>query len=215
MYSQKVPKNQKINTCDYIVHKFHTIPKNKDRQLDYIQFAAYDPGTKNLGIRVEREYPDGTIIGLLHKNFSPNNEGEKHESYLHSSITDFLILHKELFDGCHYHIIERQMAINYQAIRVQQHIQTYLMTTYRNSDIRPYIIEADAKIKGRKLGCPKGLNKPAYKKWCTDKALLLLKERNDIESYNKIMASKKKDDLADTVCLIEAIRIILNISCNK
>ena len=54
------------------------------------------------------------------------------------------------------------------------------------------------------LGCPKGIKKQQYKRWCKQKAIEFLNSRTNKEHENifanKIKTATKGDDMGDTVC---------------
>lgn len=209
----KTSKREKPDKRNYVIHHGHTTERTADiwKEQDYIQFAAYDPGIVNFGIRIERRYNDGRIIGLLYERLKiyESEDGSK-ISTLYASLSEFLNQHLEEIKNCHFHLIERQMKENYQSVRIQQHVQTYLTFHTKDIPLLPIIIEVNAQVKGRVLGCPSNLNKNGYKQWSAEKALQLLSDRNDTEGYEKLSNATKKDDLGDTVCMIEAMCVLLN-----
>ena len=214
MFQPKASKRESIDNSDITMDEFHTVQRTDEHWAgDYIQFGSFDPGVVNFGVRVERRYHSGPnagkIVTLLYERvkpvtISPNTQYRTR----YSSMTEYLHSHHDILSDCHVFIIERQMAINYQSVRIQQHVQSYLMTTYKNSSRLPIIIEVDAKAKLHKLGCPSCFNKNGYKNWSVEKAIDLLTSRNDTYALNIINKSTKKDDLADVVCQIEAVCII-------
>lgn len=210
MFAPRASKRETINKSDYIIDYFHSHTRNNQTwNQDYLQFCSIDPGTSNFGVRIERRYHQGDnkgkITSLLFERIRPKKVEDKHYRSIYSSITEYLEQHIDKLLECHIFIIERQMAINYQSVRVQQHVQSYLMTRLKDTPRLPLILEIDAKGKCHFLGCPKGMNKTAYKKWSVKMALELLYRRNDMEAYQKLEKASKKDDLADIVCMIEAI----------
>lgn len=213
MFQPKASKREAIDNSDITVDDFHNYSRSADHwKDDYIQFGSFDPGVVNFGVRVERRYHSGPYAGkitsLLYDRVKPVNVEPKKVRTIYSSMTEYLSSHDEELRGCHIFVIERQMAVNYQSVRMQQHVQSYLMTTYKNSPLLPIIVEIDAKAKLHKLGCPTHFNKNGYKKWSEVKAAELLKLRGDTDSYNKLAKAGKKDDLADVVCQIEALCVI-------
>ena len=105
-------------------------------------------------------------------------------------------------------IIEKQLSFNKNmTIRVEQHTVSYIMGRLKGSGFYPRIIGVDPKLKTKMLYEGPGLNERAIKQWSVVKARELLTSRNDLKSL-AIMDSKaykrKQDDLADTVCQIEA-----------
>jgi hypothetical protein len=73
------------------------------------------------------------------------------------------------------------------------------MTRYAPSG--PLIAEVDPKLKSKILKAPKGVD---LKKWSVEEAVKILKGRDDDNSIKIIEKTKKKDDLADTVCQSQA-----------
>lgn len=212
----KTSKREQLDTNDYTVQMMHTVsrPENLWAGTNYIQFGAYDPGCVNFGIRFERRYFSGEIVGLLYARITPYDsvaeEGApKTENTYYQSLTEFLIKHHDIVRGCHYHLIERQLKECSTSCRIQQHVQTYLATVFRDAPLMPYVIEVSAKLKGSLLGLPREFNKPAAKKWSAAKALELLKMRGDYEGVKVMEQATKKDDVADVVCMIEAMCMVL------
>ena len=106
-------------------------------------------------------------------------------------------------------IIEKQLPINYKAVRMSQHTLTYFMVHLANLPTRPMFYEISPKLKGRELGVSPLLNERGLKLWAIEKATELLTTRNDkwgLEIMNRKVNKRKekKDDLSDTVCQIEA-----------
>ena len=52
----------------------------------------------------------------------------------------------------------------------------------------------------------KAVDKPTRKKWCVDMAKIILTHRNDEETIDKISKVKKKDDLSDVICQLQAFK---------
>jgi len=125
------------------------------------------------------------------------------------------------WDKCDKFIIEKQMAFgvqnNIMAIRLGQHCWSYFACKYgRDKDI----IEFPAYHKTQILGAEKiqtttkkgtrykSMNKPKRKKWCISKALDIFTLRDDQKTIEKMKSIKKKDDLADVLCQLQAYKII-------
>lgn len=213
MFQRKPSNREKIVNNHYIIDYFHDQDRTPDHwKEDYHQFGSFDPGVANFGVRIERRYHTGTekgkIIPILYEKLKLQNTEDKSQRILYSSLTKYLDNNFSKLEDCHIFVIERQMDFNYQSVRVQQHLTTYLMTKFKDSRLLPMLVEIDSKAKGHNLGSPKGIDTRTFKIWCQQKALELLKMRNDIESYEKLKAEKKKDDLADVVCQIEAFCVM-------
>lgn len=140
------------------------------------------------------------------------------------NMTETLEKYKEAWDKCDVFIIEKQMQfgarINPMAMKLGQHCYSYFAIKYGKTK---KILEFPAYYKTQTLGAEKiptkktktgkqsykSIDKPARKKWCVSKALEILKSReNENESVEKIEKSKKKDDLCDVVCQLQAWKII-------
>ena len=96
------------------------------------------------------------------------------------------------------------MPFNYKATRIAQHTLTFFMIQLKNLPQLPMIFEIDSKLKGKELDAPKTLNKNGLKEWAVQIATQLLKQRNDNKGLDILYSNRKKDDLADTLCQIEA-----------
>lgn len=115
-------------------------------------------------------------------------------------------------------LIEKQMsfgkAINLTAIKLAQHCMSYFVCKYGNYK---QILEFPAYHKTQVLGCAKvkskngkykTIDKPARKKWCIMKALDIFELRNDTDGIILLDSHKKKDDLADTLCQLQAWKLL-------
>jgi hypothetical protein len=104
------------------------------------------------------------------------------------------------FSSSHIFLIERQLIRhNPNAGRIFSHLCAFFMTRYAPSG--PLIAEVDPKLKSKILKAPKGVD---LKKWSVEEAVKILKGRDDDNSIKIIEKTKKKDDLADTVCQSQA-----------
>ena len=174
-------------------------------RLGYITIASIDPAVKNFAVRIEQrftwkaaEYSASDEPVILPILFDKTNVGE---GYAH--LTDLLETITPSLMTCDYILVERQMPDNYQMVRVSQHCISYCITALRKSEHYPLIIEIDPKLKGKMLGAPP-VTYHELKKWGVRKALEICQERNDKASYDKLVATKKADDLADSLLQIEA-----------
>lgn len=109
-----------------------------------------------------------------------------------------------LLSSCHYILIESQMPINTEMVRLSQGIITYLMINLRDSaPFFPNIIEIDAKIKSSAFDAPK-MKKPELKKWAANKAVEILTENGDTETLKVMTTASKRDDHGDVICYTTA-----------
>lgn len=136
------------------------------------------------------------------------------------NMTELLDSYIEYWEQCDVFLIEKQMSFgkrhNTMAIKLGQHCWSYFSLKYDKE-----IIEFPAYHKTQLLGCKKdeikrkgiikykGVDKPKRKKWCISKALEILEYRNDVETYSQIKNSKKKDDLSDVICQLQAYKLII------
>jgi len=137
------------------------------------------------------------------------------------NMTDVLNEFSEYWDKCDKIIIEKQMAFgaqnNIMAIRLGQHCWSYFACKYgRDKEI----IEFPAYHKTQILGAEKvsvnskngirykSMTKPNRKKWCINKAIHIFTLRDDQETLYIMKKTKKKDDLADVLCQLQAYKIL-------
>jgi hypothetical protein len=171
--------------------------------------TSIDPGIVNCGLYINcintKDFSQKSIL-LTKLEF---NKGENHYVESLKKFTELEEKHK-YFSSSHYIVIESQMAISYDNTRMGQHLISFFMTYLKNKGNRPLIIEFNSQSKTRLLGCPKGLKKPEYKKWCKEKAVDLLKSRGKSEEKfaDFLEKAKKKDDLGDAICQCEAWLIV-------
>lgn len=162
---------------------------------------------------------------ILFKNTNLT-EGCDKKSYLDQNIfhnmTDLLDDYGDYWDNCSIFIIEKQMSFgkrhNTMAIKLGQHCWSYFSFKYSRFK---EIIEFPAYYKTIILGAKKtqkqckngkikylSMDKTKRKKWCVETALNILKKRNDLETIYNIKQVKKKDDLADVLCQLQAFKIL-------
>ena len=94
-----------------------------------------------------------------------------------------------------------------------KHLITYFTTKLKDKGNRPLVIEFNSQSKTRLLGCPKGMKKYQYKKWCKEKAVEILKSRkSDKEDkfIKKLEVTKKADDMGDAICQLHAWKMVLD-----
>ncbi len=152
-------------------------------------------------------HPIRTLVyEKLHIKDKERIVGEDNIDNLYRLLTDFLDQYLDIFKTCHIVLIERQLPHNYKATRVAQHTLTYFSLLLRDlTPSLPMIFEIDPKLKGRELGASSHLNERGIKAWAIDEAKSLLTKRKDYEGLEILDRHKRKaDDLADTLCQIEA-----------
>jgi len=212
MFTKKVPKCQMADKNEFTSHNFHSIDTKERDWPEIINVLSIDPGIRNLAIRVEsrsirnENCPIKTLLyDKLHIK-DTDRELEANIDKLYSLITNFLDQYLNIIENCHILIIERQLPFNLKATRVCQHIISYFMFHLKNkTPSLPMIFEIDPKLKTRELGAPTHLNERGVKQWSVEHCQKLLTKRQDFEALKFLMKQKKKDDLSDIVCQIEAL----------
>lgn len=165
----------------------------------FCQIMAIDPGIKNCGICIQRFWSSGAIetVMLTRINFLISDLAATDTIYYTNCIR-ILRQFVPIMELCQYIIIESQLPINYDMVRMSTHIISFLMMSLENKGCKPMICEVDAYFKSRIFKAPPKMTKPELKKWCAEYAMKLLQEQGDTETYNVIAKASKKDDLADS-----------------
>ncbi len=172
---------------------------------ELLQICAIDVGIRNCGIRIERRWKKADKVETLMLARIDFTKGAREQTntvyYSHS--VDILTPYLPHFEMCQYILVESQLPINYDAVRMSQHLITFLMMNVANKGVKPMICEIDTYFKSRIFDAPKKMKKPELKKWCRDKALEVLKDRGDMVAYNAMIAAGKQDDMGDVVMYCE------------
>lgn len=136
------------------------------------------------------------------------------------NMTEMLDLYEDFWKQCDIFLVEQQMSFgknrNTMALKLGQHCQSYFSIKYgRNVDIIEFpaynktnILGAEKIYTGKGKNKYKTIDKPARKKWSIEKAKDIFTLRNDLESLEIILSSRKKDDLADVLCQLQAFKVI-------
>ena len=214
----KVKDEKEDYTC-YYPCPFTRLPQITS---EGIQSTSIDIAIKHFAIRIERRYLNGSI-DLLYFNkidFRDITVGtEENESTgttkispgILNRLTQFLTSLLPAFYNSPESVIaiERQMAINYKATRIFQHVLTFFMIHAPYFKNYCMIIDIAPQLKGAVLGAPKRLTYNELKTWSIEKANEILTLRGDTVSLNILKTHRgktktKADDLADTIIQIEA-----------
>ena len=164
-------------------------------------------------------YKTGTKILLENVDLT---HGCNPKSYLDINIlynmTNLLDKYSNYWDQCDIFVIEKQMSFgkrtNTMAMKLGQHCWSYFAFKY--SRFKP-IIEFPAYYKTQILGSQKdktknnkykAISKPKRKIWCVNKAMKIIEDRKDQETLTQIQKSKKKDDLCDVICQLQAFKYL-------
>lgn len=173
---------------------------------DFLVLACFDPGSTNLGVCVQTRYRNGKIVtNLLERLQFKDGMG------LYADMVrkfDEVVLPDLMM--CHYIFVERQLKVNYKALRIMQHILSYLSVRLLDSMIHPYIVEVPPVIKSKSIGkvITGGklgkVSKPELKKFSVEAAEELLGKRRDEYGLAMLKSERKQDDRADVYMTIEA-----------
>jgi hypothetical protein len=162
---------------------------------------------------------------ILFQN-SDLTDGCKKNSYLdpetYHNMTDLLDQYVDYWDQCDAFVIEKQMSFgkrhNTMALKLGQHCWSYFAFKYsRFKEIvefpayhKTQILGAKKLEKNNKKGNLKytSIDKPARKKWSVEKAMDILKSRNDFDTIKNLTSARKRDDLADVLCQLQAFKIL-------
>jgi hypothetical protein len=175
---------------------------------DEIVVVSIDPGKKNLAIRIELRYSKQQCIPVTLFMQRVSFDGDdKYKTYL--SIKNYFDSLDDYLKYASLFVIEKQLPVNYEILRISQHIITLIMIKYPSA----MIVEIDPKQKS-KLFDVKYLNSKGLKKWSIETAIALLNNRNDQVAQSIIKSEKKKDDLCDTILQSEAACHLIGLTYN-
>lgn len=104
--------------------------------------------------------------------------------------------HYKVWSQCEVFLVERQMTVNRQALKLGHFLEAYLRIKFPNKKVINY----SASNKTKKLGGAGLKRKVDRKKWTIKFAESTLTGK-DLEYY---LSLSKKDDVADVVCMIES-----------
>ena len=193
---------------------------------DHFEYNRYCPdGTCSETFQpiVDNVCKRGKVV--LYNNVDLTTTSNKHSylemEYLHS-LTDHLDKYGKIWDTCNVILIEKQMSFgkkyNTMALKIAQHCWSYFAIRYgRFKEVLEFPAYHKTQILGSQKICKKlkngktsfkTIDKPARKKWCINKAMDILKSRDEMNIIKQLTSVKKKDDLADVLCMIQAYKIM-------
>jgi len=216
----------KKNFCFYIEEI--NLPELLSIQILPIDKRYNNDGTptQDFIINLEHIYKNGKVILLENIDLTQNCNPKLYLDFnIFYNINNLLDSYENYWNQCDYFIIEQQMSFgkknNILALKIGQHCWSYFSIKF-NSNQKKYsnIIEFPAYYKTQILGSKKdiiktkngiikykSIDKPKRKKWSIEKALEILSIRNDNDTIKFIKSQKKKDDLADVICQLQAFKI--------
>jgi hypothetical protein len=168
--------------------------------------ASFDPAFINFCVRVECRNKLGEIRSLVYEVIDlRGGDKTKNLNDIFVSLTKVLLKIEKMLQMCHYIVIEKQLSSNVNATRIMQHIITFIYSRDWKEGNFPLVCEFEPLLKYKVVGAPYGTKREDIKKkWAPEYAITRLTEGNDEEGLQKIKSKKKKDDLADTLILVDA-----------
>lgn len=218
---------------------FHETDKKFKKLLgrhgdDYIGFVSIDPGTVNLGFDISFFWDTGILqTHTLDKlDFSTEEKStDDMDIKIYNEAIQKLEPFIELMSQTHYILIESQLSINPNAVRIMQHLITYFSVVLKDKGVKPLILEISPELKTSLLGGPigkakgesKAKAKTRRKKWCLEKSVNILNSDYSRVSEEVLAIIQKKrskkgegrnkrDDMGDVVCQIVAFLVLCSSS---
>ena len=200
-----------ISAFDLGTRNFAFAIKNKDEfvllqlvSLDENCMTKSDLGRlkkvelKDLMISLNINFNDKMIkkemISLILAKYKKNGSNKSKDLAL--SLFEIMDSYKHFWNECNTFLIERQMVVNMQALKLSHYLEAYLKIHYPTKQVLNY----NASNKTKKLGAGELKTKDARKAW-TIKYVSSLLEGDTLDYYNNL---SKQDDVADAICMIES-----------
>lgn len=160
----------------------------------FIQMAFFDPGIKNTGFRIERRTDTSTwTVDMGIADFSKNAPMD---------ILSFVKEHSRDLMDCHYILVESQLSKNRLAVEISKHIISTIICLINSGAC---IIEIDSKYKTDMIvGSKKRTKSDNLKAMSVVRANEILLKNKDEKGLLMLNELRKKDDVSDCVCYLEA-----------
>lgn len=126
-------------------------------------------------------------------------KNKKVKKDLGTSMFQIMDTYKNTWENCDVFLIERQLPINLQALKLSHYLEAYLKIYYPDKKILNY----NSTTKTKKLGATNLKAKRDRKEWAIQYTTFVLKDDN----LRYFKALKKQDDIADVVCMIESYTV--------
>ena len=203
---------EEINLDD--LYKIKNISNNKMYNINGTPTEEFQKILDNI-------YSNGNKILLTNSNITNGVDKNKYfDIELAYNMVDLLNSYTEYWDNVDYFVVERQMSfgnkINTMALKLGQHCESYFINRYGKEK---QVIEFEAYHKTQVLGSEKIKNitktgKVTYKnigdkerkKWTIEQSFYILSCRDDFETMSEINLMKKKDDVCDNICMMQAFK---------
>jgi len=112
------------------------------------------------------------------------------------SLFNVMDKYKDTFNTCEIFLVERQMLVNRQALKLSHYLEAWLKINYPDKKVINYSASQKTKL----LGAKNLKTKKDRKLWTVEYTLNLLQG----ETLEQFKQFRKQDDLADVVCMIES-----------
>ena len=212
--SKKTPKSQKPSNLPLYFHRFHTKEVGDYNILweqDYRQLTTFDIGYENLCMRMSRRYfqpkrVDPLVFDKTHISIDPDQDNYQ---VLFRDIETWLDSARQEYFNTHVIIIEWQLPVNYNSVRISTFILSYFFFLLKDTPLLPIIVEMRSGFKDDYFPILKPLNQNARKSKCEEIGCELALTMGDRYSYDIITSGtsrkkkKKGDDYADTLIMEE------------
>ncbi len=186
------------------------------------RYHADGTPTDEMNKILDKIYRNGKIILYKVLDLTENcDPKQKLDPETFHNMIDVLDKYKDYWDKCLGFVIEEQMSfgkkLNKMAVKLGQHCYSYFTFLYGR---HKQVIEFPAYHKTQVLGAEKvegnptkkgkirfkAVDKTTRKKWAVQKALEILTTREETDVVNNIKKMKKKDDICDTICQLNAAK---------
>jgi hypothetical protein len=201
----------------FVIFNPHTLTPCSTQDPNFITSTIIDPGIKNCAIRVAKySLQTGKSQTLMMQNFnftrveamaSTGNYGLETQYY--PQVLTTLDPYLELFCQSQYIGIESQLPINYDLVRMGQHLISYFMIRVRDQGNRPLIIEIDPHLKSRMLNAPPRMKKPELKSWAHTMGIHFLRYSDEHSLADQLSQTTKGDDMGDIICYEKCLILLL------
>jgi hypothetical protein len=173
-----------------------------------MKIASFDIGLKNFAFCIE-DIPssiDPTNSVWLQGSITYMENYELcTKVYSFEKLLTFLTNRKHRWEGVDLFLIEQQMHINNKASKMAHQLEAYFKIVFPGS--RTLYFSPKFKTKAfEEFGVPKTYAQ--RKKFTTNLVLKYLDERQDTISLQYLTSLKKRDDVCDAVCQLQAYKLI-------
>ncbi len=177
--------------------------------IDRVNIDRVNIDRMNINRVLDRVYANGNIVLLKNIDLTEGCINSYLDPLIFVNMTKVLDKYKSYWDKCSVFVIEQQMDFrknrNTMALKLGHHCSSYFIFHY--AYFKP-LVEFPAYHKTQVLGATK-MTKYRRKIWSIQKAEEILAKRNELDTLNSLSSFKKRDDLADTICQLQAFKYLL------